>query len=194
MGVLTATLFYIDINPKKPERKEIERCIEEKNGALAFYDCSYYLFLHRQEDVPVNRFTFYHEIIQELRKVYTNDEKNWTLLDSIWNVAMSWVGQKTQIMSDQEFLTTTKEIYDITIEATARDISDNFKILKIREYDYLLIFENDLRKTTSEGHIKLGQFSGSAKNVEFDPLTDEEFESDINADDFRTLGTASRKK
>lgn len=175
MGVLTATLFYMDINPKKPERKEIERCVEEKNGALAFYDCSYYLFLHRQEDVPVNRFTFYHEIIQELRKVYTNDEKKWTLLDSIWNVAMSWVGQKTQIMSDQEFLTTNKEIYDITIEATAQDISDNFKILKIREYSANQIWqiENDLRKTTSEGHIKqkttnLGQFSGSVKNAKLD--------------------------
>ena len=43
MGVLTATLFYIDKNPRKYERKHIEVCVEEKNCAAAFYDCSYYI-------------------------------------------------------------------------------------------------------------------------------------------------------
>ena len=104
-GVLTAILFYIDRNPKKDERKNIERCVEGKNGAAAFYDCSYYLFLHNQEDGP--NLIFYSDIIQELRKVYTKDEKNCSLLGSIWNGAMSWLGTKTQILSDQEFLTMT---------------------------------------------------------------------------------------
>ena len=63
-GALTATLFYIDKNAKKDERKHIETCVEKKNCAAAFYDCSYYLFLHEEGDEPDLK--FYYEIIQEL--------------------------------------------------------------------------------------------------------------------------------
>ena len=165
MGVLTATLFYIDKKPQGDERKRIERCLEKKNCAAAFYDCSYYLFLHKKGDEP--DLIFYCEIIRELRKEYTTYEEDRTRMRTRFeNHVGSWflrgimsslarTIEIPQTMTDQEFMTTTKEVYEIKIEVIARNevkIAKDFKILKIREFSFNQICQSkrNLSKTYRE--------------------------------------------
>ena len=151
MGVMTVTLFYIDKSSTREDRKIIESFLEKKKCAAAIYDCSYYLFLNNEQNQQ--EIMVYREIWNDLRNLYTNNEILREKVASIIRNPIDWVGRRNQIMSNEEFASITKEMYEIKIEVNQLNQmswSENIAVLKIQEYniiqnseDKVLLFERN---------------------------------------------------
>ena len=124
------TIFYIDRKFSADERKIIEKNLANKNCTAAIYDCSYYLFIHKEPPSD----SFRTEILKDLKTILIGD--------SHFNVLKRLVYKDTEIISPAEFSDMPIEIYDFLIDFNRKE---NFKISNLEIFDKVKLHQLPLR-------------------------------------------------